>query len=1510
MRPLDRPLRRLLWNTVVAVSTVVSPIAAFSQSPDTLRPAVLPAGAADLGPLPASQSVSLTIHLAPSAAHEVALEQFVSDVATTGSPSWHRWVTPAQFGAQFGPDAAAVAAVTSYLEANGLAPAGLSAAGTRLTVSGSVTQVEAAFAPGLHSYAQGSTTFYANTAAVAIPTSLRAYVLAIDGFSTATNPHPLTLEADGVAATPGTPLGSITAAVEANTARVLALNTTACAEDFDSPTRAAMELLLREAAAQGQVVLAASGCGSRGSAGLPSIFPEVAAVALGTGIVPSASTVDFAAMSEPRPAWQQADGLPVDALRHEPDVTASSLEAFGATMQQILAREPANPDGTPARLGNIAATLYALRMTRGLYTQPDDTQPDGSSATKTGSALQSAEDPATGTATAAASGKWETATGLGVVSMARLAQVFPAGASANNVQITIDNPGATHGQNITFTANVTNTSGNSALAAPTGTINFVLNTGQNIGSGMLTNGTYAVTTNQLAAGSYTVVAQYSGDANYQSGTSVTDSFSVSAEASQLSASAPASTAVGQMIVFTITDTSASGVGTPSGTVSVVPQYLASPPTYTGTLSGSSGTATATVQVPATQAGYVAFHVNCTSADPSFTCYNTLNASANVIKGTSTTALSVSPSNPAAGQSATFTATVTGAGGVYPVPTGSVTIYDYATAIGTANLDSNGVAMLTVNGIVGSYHSFTANYTGDANYNTSNTSATSSGATATSTALSINPNPPVSGSTTTLSATLTYSGATVPGGTMTFYEDGAQIGQIAVTGATTTFTSTSISGTAQHSFYALYSGDANYQNSQSSTITTQATNSTGNATTGTLTVSPNPPVAGNTTTLVDTIHYTSPSGTTTAPTGSVTFYEDGAVIGSNGVNNGASTFTSTTLNAKSAHSFYAVYAGDNTFSGDTSNTVATVASASATTVTVAANPTTVATGSTTTLTATVTSTSGGSAPTGTVTFTSSLQGILGTANLAGNTATLSPTLTTAGTQSITATYNGDTNYNTQASATQASVTVGPASAVTISVSPTTAAYGSTVTLTATATGTPTSGAGPTGTINLTLYGTVTATASVQLTATSGTTATGSTTITAPTPGSYNVQATCTGTNFNCANVQVPAVQLVVNKANTTTSLTSNPASPTAGQSVTYTATVAPFTASGGTAPTGTVTFSVSGANATTVGLTGSTATLTTTLPGNATSVVTAAYNGDNNYNSSSSTGSTVSQAPPVPSVTTVSANPTTGLAGSYILLTANVTASPTTANPAPGAPVGTVSFFDTINGQMTPLGTATATVTGPLSATAQLSTVGLGAGIHSIVAVYSGGTNATASTAASAVNVSLSDYSISVSPSSLTLQRGKSGSAILTVTAINGFNGTVALACTPPSGSATTCSFTPSAIGGAGASTLVITTTQSSAVGGGLHAELKRATTVMAAGLLLACFLPGVRRCRPRLLVLLVASLAMLGTTGCTTLVNNSTTTSPISGTPIGGISFTIATTGTQNGVSVSHNTQFNVTVTQ
>jgi subtilisin family serine protease len=206
------------------------------------------------------------------------------------------------------------------------------------------------------------------------------------------------------------------------------------------------------------------------------------------------------------------------------------------------------------------------------------------------------------------------------------------------------------------------------------------------------------------------------------------------------------------------------------------------------------------------------------------------------------------------------------------------------------------------------------------------------------------------------------------------------------------------------------------------------------------------------------------------------------------------------------------------------------------------------------------------------------------------------------------------------------------------------------------------------------------------------------------GSHSISARYTGDNQRSASISPALVQNVV-KGNTTitVSLTggSNPA--LVGDTLTFTATIAPSTA------TGTVAFfdgstPISGQ----VPLVSGSASLTISSLSFGTHSITAQYTSDNNYNGSTSAAfvETINNPKINTSVTLVlqaGANPS--VFGSSLTFTAGV--NPTSAT-------GTVTFFD---------GTVPISDNLPLtSGTVSFSTSTLGAGTHSITAQYSGDAN--------------------------------------------------------------------------------------------------------------------------------------------------------------------------------------------
>ncbi len=186
-----------------------------------------------------------------------------------------------------------------------------------------------------------------------------------------------------------------------------------------------------------------------------------------------------------------------------------------------------------------------------------------------------------------------------------------------------------------------------------------------------------------------------------------------------------------------------------------------------------------------------------------------------------------------------------------------------------------------------------------------------------------------------------------------------------------------------------------------------------------------------------------------PTGSVSFSDTkaGGISGNFGLNSEGSAVTAQGMFnlPAGAHSVTATYIGDNSFKTSSSSAFPFTISKGVTALSLVASPTSIASGATTTLTATFTLGSAGlssygAAPTGTVSFyngatllaSSPVSGTSGSGNiLTGSTtaATATAALTTSagaladGSDTITAVYTGDTNYAASPTSNGVNVTVG-------------------------------------------------------------------------------------------------------------------------------------------------------------------------------------------------------------------------------------------------------------------------------------------------------------------------------------------------------------------------------------------------------------------------------------------------------------------------------------------------------
>jgi hypothetical protein len=190
---------------------------------------------------------------------------------------------------------------------------------------------------------------------------------------------------------------------------------------------------------------------------------------------------------------------------------------------------------------------------------------------------------------------------------------------------------------------------------------------------------------------------------------------------------------------------------------------------------------------------------------------------------STSASVTSAVNPSTyGQAVRLTATVVAGPNGVAQPTGKVTFFDDGTQIGTGSVSTAGgasTATLTTSTLAGGKHPITVSYGGDGNYKPSPTSSLAVDQVVnqlrTSTSVKSSLDPAMSGQPITLTATVTPAsrGPASPAGTVTFFDNGTQIGtgSLSTTGAITTATFTTSALTAgTHPITASYDGDGNYQ----------------------------------------------------------------------------------------------------------------------------------------------------------------------------------------------------------------------------------------------------------------------------------------------------------------------------------------------------------------------------------------------------------------------------------------------------------------------------------------------------------------------------------------------------------------------------------------------------------------------------------------------------------------------------------------------------------------------------
>src|SRR5713226_3047084 len=134
----------------------------------------------DRGAVADAQPVTrILLVLQRSAEQEAALRQLMEEQQSKNSANYHAWLTPEQFGKQFGPADADVQAVTDWLTSHGFQNLKVAKGKTVVEFSGNAGQVRNAFGTEIHKYNVKGEEHFANVNDPQIPAALAPVVRGI-----------------------------------------------------------------------------------------------------------------------------------------------------------------------------------------------------------------------------------------------------------------------------------------------------------------------------------------------------------------------------------------------------------------------------------------------------------------------------------------------------------------------------------------------------------------------------------------------------------------------------------------------------------------------------------------------------------------------------------------------------------------------------------------------------------------------------------------------------------------------------------------------------------------------------------------------------------------------------------------------------------------------------------------------------------------------------------------------------------------------------------------------------------------------------------------------------------------------------------------------------------------------------------------------------------------------------------------------------------------------------------
>lgn len=830
--------------------------------------------------------------------------------------------------------------------------------------------------------------------------------------------------------------------------------------------------------------------------------------------------------------------------------------------------------------------------------------------------------------------------------------------------------------NLTFTATVT-----SDDTGRTGDVTITSDGAALCTAALRPDGTVSCSTVNLALGSHAIVAHYLGDPQNAAATSISLTQVVKQQPVLRLMSSSNPVTVYSPVTFTVV--ASAMTGTPSGNIT----FLDGTSTLGTAVLANGRAALTTASLTPGVHNISAQYGGDVSNAPGQT--NVLTQE--VQQAGTTTTLTVTDSTPPVGAAVTFTANVSIVSG--RTPPGTVQFKDGSAVIGKALLTSSGSAAFSVSTLAPGTHTIVALYEGDVENSTSSSAPLAVTVQHLATNINATPssNPLSAGATLHLSSTVAMASvATAQGpvtGTVTFREGSTTYDQVALDGLQQAGTDLRNLPVGTHVITLTYGGNNNYLGSYTTlTVVVNQTPSSISLSDASATT-----LAGGNATWTAAV-----SSSTGIPTGTVTFLDQSATLGSGTIDaHGVATFSSSSLSVGN-HTITAVYGGDANYTSANSAPL-THTVKRATPVLTLSGPASPAVNVTSNVSFSLSLSGAGVKPTGSLSLYDGSSVLATLPVTSSGMGSFNTTTLPLGQHTLTATYGGD-NYNDSAASTTIIIDVQRAATLTALVSsanPVT--LGAPVTLTANVTA-PTQNLA--GTVNFYDGQQIIGSAVLGSGPASFTTS-------QLTFGHHALSAGYAGSDIHSASISVAVDESVRYGARVDVSSNLNPSN--SGQNITFTATVQSV---GSLVPTGIVTFTNSGVALGTGRLDGSgRATLQTSSLDVGSHTIEVSFAGDANF--SSGTSSLAQSVSSSNSSTMLSVSTSPATYGTPLVLTAAVSTNG-------GVASGKVLFLENDN----TVGSASLN-----AGMAVFTTASLAPGRHNIVASYQTDGRTDASTSA-------------------------------------------------------------------------------------------------------------------------------------------------------------------------------------